>query len=87
MPFKLGSIFTILLLTASINLSWFPKTQAMSTRDINHDALEFQRRLLPQVNDLITCGRGCTTKSDCSDCWLCCDCDLALEVGSYVCVH
>ncbi|KAK4722246.1 hypothetical protein R3W88_012479 [Solanum pinnatisectum] len=78
--FKFGLIFTTLLLMATtIDVMWFSKTKVMAARNVDSYVLSgLKRRLLPQLNDVITCGTLCgphsPTDYDCSDCWYCCDC-------------
>ncbi|OIT19701.1 hypothetical protein A4A49_42698 [Nicotiana attenuata] len=71
---KIGYFFTILLVAATINSTWLSKKQVFAGPVVDHDFSGLKRRLLPQLNDLLTCKRSCTTSEDCNDCWVCCYC-------------
>ncbi|KAK4377856.1 hypothetical protein RND71_004152 [Anisodus tanguticus] len=71
---KLGFVFSILLMAATINMSSFSKRQLVAARDVDFELSGLEKRLLPQVENLFTCNSRCTTDSDCSDGWICWKC-------------
>ncbi|KAJ8544789.1 hypothetical protein K7X08_017372 [Anisodus acutangulus] len=68
-------------MTATMNTTWFSKTQVFAVRDVNRNFSQFERRLLPQLN---TCERSCNSDSDCSDCWICCRCLPVVAETTYL---
>ncbi|OIS95985.1 hypothetical protein A4A49_58709 [Nicotiana attenuata] len=73
--FKLGFILTVLLMTTTMDVLWYSKTNVLAW-NVEHDFSRVERCLLPQLNDALTCGKDCQTNDDCSDCWVCCKCDV-----------
>ncbi|KAK4345877.1 hypothetical protein RND71_036053 [Anisodus tanguticus] len=71
---KFSFIFSILLMAATINVLLFSKRQVLAARDVDFELSGFEKRLLPQVEDIFTCNSRCTTDSDCSDGWICWKC-------------
>lgn len=63
-----------MLVNVSVNVSWLSKTQVLSARDVDYDLSGLKKRLLPQLDLEWTCGRQCTSDSECKDCWICCWC-------------
>ncbi|KAK4373256.1 hypothetical protein RND71_008640 [Anisodus tanguticus] len=50
-------------------MSSFYKTQVITTANhVDQELSGLKRRLLPQVDGFMTCGKTCSTKSDCHGC-------------------
>nr|XP_009630655.1 uncharacterized protein LOC104120564 [Nicotiana tomentosiformis] len=58
--FKLGFILTVLLMTTTMNVQWFSKTNVLAW-NVDHDLSRVERSLLPQLNDFVTCLKPCQT--------------------------
>nr|XP_009776611.1 PREDICTED: fruit-specific protein-like [Nicotiana sylvestris]XP_016442748.1 PREDICTED: fruit-specific protein-like [Nicotiana tabacum] len=84
---KLGQFFTILLIAATVNSSWLSKKQVLAGQVVDYNLSGLKRRLLPQLNDLWTCQRPCTTKDDCNDCWVCCYCSAIIDIYGETSIH
>ncbi|OIT19830.1 hypothetical protein A4A49_53467 [Nicotiana attenuata] len=83
--FKFDVVFTIIVMVAIVNASWFAKIHVIAARDmVGQELSGLKRRLLPQLN---TCFRSCTSHKNCSsDCWICCYCEPSVATGAFICI-
>ncbi|OIT32380.1 hypothetical protein A4A49_27980 [Nicotiana attenuata] len=70
---RFAFVLTVLLMTTTINVSWFSETHVLASRDIDRDLLGLEKRLLSPFK-LMTCGRDCVYNDCKDDCWVCCRC-------------
>ncbi|KAM3361210.1 hypothetical protein P3S68_016064 [Capsicum galapagoense] len=79
--FKFGLIFSVLLMAATIDVMWFSMMQVAAVRNVDPTLGGLKRRLLPQLNDIFTCGRPCISDEACrTDCILCCSCTMSIGI-------
>ncbi|OIT34352.1 hypothetical protein A4A49_05975 [Nicotiana attenuata] len=82
--FKLSFVISILLMTITINMSQFFMRQVLAI-EVDLELSGLKRRLLPQLNEWLTCDRNCGSHSDCSDGWFCRRCINAYPFIPTVC--
>ncbi|KAM3239104.1 hypothetical protein P3L10_014137 [Capsicum annuum] len=69
---KQAFLFITFFVAISVNLSWNPKVVAL--RDLSIDVVKMKGKLLFPLGYEITCGRSCSSHSDCSDGTVCRTC-------------
>ncbi|OIT18855.1 hypothetical protein A4A49_43307 [Nicotiana attenuata] len=70
---------------SSINLPWIQEMTVMAHRDLPLEIVTVETKLL-SLTDIVTCGKVCSSDSDCSDGWVCKSCKYrdSIPVPFYV---